>query len=638
MESGINIHEILKRYWGYDSFRPLQEDIINSILEGRDTVGLMPTGGGKSITFQVPALAVEGTCLVVTPLISLMKDQVDNLRALDIKASHIHSGMTRREITIALENSAFGKYKFLYVSPERLASDIFIEKLRLMKISMIVVDEAHCISQWGYDFRPAYINIAKIRKLLPDAPVLALTATATPEVVKDIQKNLLFKKENLFLKSFARHNLTYVVRNSENKIAELIRIFNRVPGTAIVYVRNRKRTKEIATELQKSGFTADYFHAGLGSQDKTLKQQLWKDGACRIIVATNAFGMGIDKPDVRSVVHFDMPNSPEEYFQEAGRAGRDGKKAYTVLLYSANDKGKLRKRIADSFPEKEFIIRTYEAVCNYLQVAVGFGDGTVRDFSINDFCERFKLPILPTYNALKILELSGYIEYAEDVDTMARIMITVDRDELYRWTPQSRTEESVLECAMRSYSGLFTEYAFIQEDVIARRAGVTAEEVCTALISISKQCIIHYIPRKQTPYIYFPAPREETKYVSIPKSVYEERRDRFVRRIESMIEYATHDKKCRQQMLLEYFGETGSQHCGTCDNCLKREDDSVNDRDFAEISHAIKVLIAAKPLPVNAITESLPYSKEKIIEVLRFLTDEGYISCKENLYCIKEGV
>ncbi|MEG1643806.1 MAG: ATP-dependent DNA helicase RecQ [Bacteroidales bacterium] len=635
MEKEDDIHEILRRYWGYDSFRPLQEDIINSILEGRDTLGLMPTGGGKSITFQVPALVKDGICLVITPLISLMKDQVDNLRALDIKATHIHSGMTRREITIALENSTYGKYKFLYVSPERLSSELFIEKLRLMNISMIVVDEAHCISQWGYDFRPAYIHIAEVRKLLPKAPILALTATATPEVVKDIQEKLLFKEKNLFLKSFARHNLAYVVRNTENKVAELIRIFNRVPGTAIVYVRNRKRTKEIAIELQKSGFTADYFHAGIASQEKTLKQQLWKNGACRIIVATNAFGMGIDKPDVRTVVHIDLPNSPEEYFQEAGRAGRDGKKAYAVLLYTPHDKAKLKKRVSDSFPEKEFIIKTYDAVCNYLQIAVGFGDGTVRDFNINEFCEIFKQPILQTFNAIKIIELSGYMEYVEDVNTMARMMITVDRNELYRWTPQNQTEETILECAMRSYSGLFTEYAFIQEDIIARRAGTVAEDVYAALVSMSKQCIIHYIPRKVTPYIYFTAPREETRHISIPKSVYEERRDRFTKRIESMIEYATHDKKCRQEMLLAYFGEISKNPCGMCDNCLKREDTNVNDLDFAEISHAIKELIATTPLPINVITESLSHNKEKVIEVLRFLTDEGYISYNETLYGIK---
>lgn len=630
-----DIHSILKRYWGYDTFRPLQEDIINSVLSGRDTLALMPTGGGKSVTFQVPALAMDGICIVITPLIALMEDQVQNLRRIDIKAAHVHSGMSRSEIGTTLENCIYGNYKLLYISPERISSDIFAEKLKLMRVSMIVVDEAHCISQWGYDFRPAYMNIGELRKLLPGKPVLALTATATPEVAKDIQKNLLFKEENVFKTSFARHNIAYVVRKADNKTSELVRILKKVPGSAIVYVRNRRRCKEIASELQEYDISADYFHAGLDSHVKREKQQLWKNGACRVIVATNAFGMGIDKPDVRLVAHIDLPNSPEEYFQEAGRCGRDGKKAYAVALYSDKDKLILRKRISDSFPDKEFIRNVYESLCNYLQIAVGFGDGSMYDFEINNFGERYGYPLLPLYNALKILELCGYIEYVENVDTAARLMIITDREELYRWSPTDPTDETVLECVMRSYSGLFTEYSPIQPDVIARRTGLTVDEVYKSLVSISKQKIIHYIPRKQTPYIYFTAPREEQKYVAIPKNVYEERKERFTDRIEMMILYATHDKKCRQQILLEYFGEKGSRPCGMCDNCLKKESDEITEREFAEILHAIKIAIAKRPMSAKEIAEELPYKTDNVIEVIRFLEDEGYIGKnKDNRYTL----
>ena len=629
------IHDILKRYWGYDSFRPLQEDIINSVLEGKDTLGLMPTGGGKSITFQVPALTKEGTAIVITPLISLMKDQVDHLRELNIKATYIHSGMSRRETNIALENCIFGNFKFLYVSPERLSSEMFLEKFRQMNISMIVVDEAHCISQWGYDFRPAYVNIADIRKIFPQVPILALTATATPEVVKDIQTKLLFKKENVFTKSFARKNIAYVVRNTDDKSSELIRILSRVNGCAIVYVRNRKRTKEVALELQSSGISADFFHAGLGYEDKNQKQQRWKDDECRVIVATNAFGMGIDKPDVRVVIHMDLPNSPEEYFQEAGRAGRDGKKAYAVILYSKSDKTKLNKRVADAFPEKEFIKRCYDTLCNYYEVAVGSGDGLIKEFDINKFCSIYKFPILTTYNAIKIIELCGYIEYVENVDSAARMMFLVDRDELYSWQSTHPNEEIVLECAMRSYSGMFTEYAYVNEEQLSRRSALSHKEVCEALISLSRQRIIHYIPRRQNPYIFFSAPREATKYVHIRKDVYEERKERFEKRIESMITYATHDKKCRQLLLLEYFGEKNGKECCICDNCLKKDNKDVEKREFSEIETKLYELFENGACNINQIVNSLPFDRDKIIEVVRFLVDEGYIIYEEPIYRLK---
>lgn len=447
-------HQILQDYWGFSTFRPLQEQIIQSVWEGKDTLGLMPTGGGKSLTFQVPVMGMKGICLVVTPLISLMKDQVDNLRERGIKAAAVYSGMSRDEVITTLENCIFGDYKFLYVSPERLSSDIFITKLQAMDVCLLVVDESHCISQWGYDFRPSYLKISDIRHLLDGVPLLALTATATREVVDDIQEKLLFKKKNVFRKSFARENLSYVVRKADNKMAELIHILQTVPGTSIVYVRSRKQTKEIALLLQKAGIAASFFHAGLSHEEKIYKQNAWKLNDCRVIVATNAFGMGIDKPDVRTVIHMDLPNSPEEYFQEAGRAGRDGERSYAIILYTAADSVKLKKRITDSFPDREFILRVYEALGNFYQVAVGAGYNDVYDFSLHEFCLPFKLPFLQTHHALKILELAGYIEYTEEIDLRSRIRFLIYRDEMYALRLDKDTDE-LLHTILRNYTGVF---------------------------------------------------------------------------------------------------------------------------------------------------------------------------------------
>ncbi|MDR1557153.1 MAG: RecQ family ATP-dependent DNA helicase, partial [Tannerellaceae bacterium] len=461
-------HEILEKYWGYTSFRPLQEDIIHSVSAGKDTLGLMPTGGGKSITFQVPALAVEGVCIVVTPLIALMKDQVDNLRRNGIKATAVYSGMRRQEIISRLENCIFGDYKFLYVSPERLGTELFRAKVQAMLVSYLVIDESHCISQWGYDFRPSYLSIAAIRELLPAVPVLALTATATPEVIDDIQEKLLFREKNVYRKSFYRENLSYVVRRTDDKLNSLIQILQKVPGSAIVYVRSRQRTKEIAGELRRAGIQADFFHAGLNPEEKTLRQNNWKSGECRVIVSTNAFGMGIDKPDVRLVVHVDMPGSLEEYFQEAGRAGRDEKRAYAVALCSGIDNAKLKKRLADEYPDKNFIFRVYEALGNYFQIATGYGLDTVHDFSLSDFCSVFRFSVLQTHHALKILELSGYIEYTEEVDNASRLLFTVTRDDLYRYLHQEDKQmDEVIHTLLRSYTGLFTDYAYIDEALIS---------------------------------------------------------------------------------------------------------------------------------------------------------------------------
>ena len=614
-------HKILEKYWGYQSFRPLQEDIIQSIASGKDTLGLMPTGGGKSITFQVPAMAMEGICIVVTPLIALMKDQVDNLKKVGIKATSVYAGMTRQEIITQLENCIFGDFKFLYVSPERLVTELFKAKLYAMNVSLLVIDESHCISQWGYDFRPSYLAIADVRELLPNIPVLALTATATPEVVDDIQNRLHFREKNVFQKSFGRNNLSYVVRHTEDKMNELIHMLNKVPGTAIVYVRNRKKTKEIAEILQQAGISADFFHAGINHAEKELKQQRWKNGECRVIVSTNAFGMGIDKPDVRLVVHIDMPGSLEEYYQEAGRAGRDEKRAYGVALCSGTDSAKLKKRMSDEFPERDFILRVYEALGNYYQVAVGFGLDTVHDFILNQFCASYKFPLLQTHHALKILELSGYIEYTEEIDNASRLLFTSSKEDLYKTLHQDKKTDDIIQAILRSYTGLFADFSYINEALIATRASVTQQEVYDTLIGLSHYRIVKYIPHKKTPLVVFTQTREDLKYVVIPQSAYEERKQRFEGRIQRVLEYIKENKRCRSRMLLDYFGEKESTDCGCCDVCLAKNSSGLSNHEFNTIKNAIEKAANASPQEVNKLVESLPHPMEKSITVIRFLAD-----------------
>lgn len=630
-------HEILAKYWGYTAFRPLQEEIIHSVAEGKDTLGLMPTGGGKSITFQVPALAKEGICIVVTPLIALMKDQVENLRRVGIKATAVYSGMTRQEIITQLENCIFGGYKFLYVSPERLATELFQAKLQAMNVCLLVVDESHCISQWGYDFRPSYLNIAQIRDLLEGVPVLALTATATPDVVSDIQERLLFKTKNVFQKSFRRQNLSYVVRQTDDKIHSLTQILQKVPGCAIVYVRNRKRTKEIALALQNAGISADYFHAGLNRAEKDLRQNRWKNDECRVIVSTNAFGMGIDKPDVRLVVHIDMPGSLEEYYQEAGRAGRDEKTAYAVALCSGIDNAKLKKRLSDEFPDKEFIYRVYEALGNYFQIAVGYGLETVHDFSITDFCHVFKFSVIQTHHALKILELSGYIEYTEEIENASRLVFRVTRDDLYKYQHQNKKTDDIVQAILRSYTGLFSDYVYIDETLIATRSGSTPQEVYDTLTGLSKYKILQYIPHKKTPLIIYTQSREEQRYLRIPRKAYEERKERLEKRIEKVLEYTTEKYICRSRMLLTYFGEKGTKDCGTCDVCRSSKESVLTDSDFTQIRDILAEMVNEKPQTVSDIIAQLPYSEEKSITAIRFLVDsdsrfqlsDGFISYRQ---------
>ena len=620
--------DILKQYWGYDQFRPLQGDIIQSIASGKDTLGLMPTGGGKSLTFQVPTMAMEGICVVVTPLIALMKDQVENLKKRGITAAAIFSGMTHNEILTTLDNAVFEAYKFLYVSPERLATPVFMEKIKQARVCMIAVDESHCISQWGYDFRPSYLRIADIRELLPDVPVLALTATATPEVVKDIQTQLHFREPNVFQKSFHRSNLAYVVRTVENKDENLLKILNSVSGTSVVYVRNRKRTKEIADFLNLNGISAENFHAGLKNETKDAKQSRWKSGETRVIVSTNAFGMGIDKAEVRTVIHMDLPDSLEAYFQEAGRAGRDEKKAYAVLLYNNGDAVKMRKRVSDSFPGKEMVLKVYEALGNYLQMGVGSGLDKVFAFDIGDFCTKFKLPILITYSCLKILQQAGYIELTDEQDSSSRVLFTVGKDDLYK-LKQTPEQDRLIHILLRSYTGLFTDLASINEDTIAKRLEWTRDQVYEQLIVLSKEHVIQFIPRKKTPYLTFVREREATERVVLGKEAYDDRRERYISRVKSVLDYAREENNCRNQILLAYFGEKDSKPCGKCDICLKKKETQLTDEDFETIRLAIHQTLSTEELTLNALVKKIPFKEPKVLQVIRFMKDNGQIEENE---------
>jgi len=629
--------EILKQYWGYDSFRDLQEEIITSIGEGKDTLGLMPTGGGKSITFQVPALAQEGICIVITPLIALMKDQVQNLRKREIKALAIYSGMTRQEILTALENCIFGNYKFLYISPERLDTEIFRTKLRSMKVSMITVDESHCISQWGYDFRPAYLKIAEIRELLPEVPVLALTATATPEVVTDIQARLKFREGNVFRMSFERKNLAYIVRKTDNKTKELLYILQRISGSAIIYVRNRRRTKEITELLMNEGITADFYHAGLDNAVKDLRQKRWQSGEVRVMVATNAFGMGIDKPDVRIVLHLDLPDSPEAYFQEAGRAGRDGEKAYAVILYSKSDKTTLHKRVVDTFPDKEYILNVYEHLQYYYQMAMGDGFQCIREFNLEEFCRKFKYFPVPVDSALKILTQAGYLEYTDEQDNSSRILFTIRRDELYKLREMGKEAEALIQSILRSYTGVFTDYAYISEESLAVRTGLTRQQIYNILVTLTKRRIVDYIPRKKTPYIIYTRERLELRFLHIPASVYEERKARYEARIKAMEEYVTTENICRSRMLLRYFGEKNEHNCGQCDVCLsKRTTDNLSEESYEEVKRQILDLLSHSPLTPAETADQIKAEKEDIGQVIRYLLDEGELKMQDGMLHISK--
>lgn len=629
---------ILKQYWGYDRFRGIQEDIIDSISKNKDTLGLMPTGGGKSITFQVPALAKEGMCLVITPLIALMKDQVQNLKKRGIKALAIYSGMSRQDIIITLENCIFGNYKFLYISPERLDTEIFRTKLRKMHISMITVDESHCISQWGYDFRPAYLKIAEIRELLPDVPVLALTATATPEVVKDIQARLHFRHKNVFHMSFERNNLAYIVRKTENKTAELLHILRSMPGSAIVYVRNRRRTKEITELLNNEHITADFYHAGLDDATKDIRQHRWQSGESRVMVATNAFGMGIDKPDVRIVIHMDLPDSIEAYFQEAGRAGRDGQKAYAVILYAKSDKTTLHKRIPDTFPEKEYIRDVYEHLQYYYQMAMGDGLDCVREFNIEDFCRKFKYFPVPVDSALRILTQAGYLEYTAEQDSTSRILFTIRRDELYRLREMGEDMDRLIQAVLRSYTGVFTDYTYINEASLAICTGLTRRQIYEMLVHLAKLRIVSYIPHKKTPYIIYTRERVEAQRIHISPEVYEHRKARYETRINAMLDYVTNDTVCRSRMLLDYFGERNEHNCGQCDTCisLRSKPGASEQPDRKTLCAKVCGILSRESLTPADLLKQLPMDKELLTEILHRLLDEGKIIAVDGILQIKK--
>ena len=629
---------ILKQYWGYDRFRGIQEDIIDSISKNKDTLGLMPTGGGKSITFQVPALAKEGMCLVITPLIALMKDQVQNLKKRGIKALAIYSGMSRQDIIITLENCIFGNYKFLYISPERLDTELFRTKLRKMHISMITVDESHCISQWGYDFRPAYLKIAEIRELLPDVPVLALTATATPEVVKDIQARLHFRHKNVFRMSFERNNLAYIVRKTENKTAELLHILRSMPGSAIIYARNRRRTKEITELLNNEHITADFYHAGLDDATKDIRQHRWQSGESRVMVATNAFGMGIDKPDVRIVIHMDLPDSIEAYFQEAGRAGRDGQKAYAVILYAKSDKTTLHKRIPDTFPEKEYIRDVYEHLQYYYQMAMGDGLDCVREFNIEDFCRKFKYFPVPVDSALRILTQAGYLEYTAEQDSTSRILFTIRRDELYRLREMGEDMDRLIQAVLRSYTGVFTDYTYINEDSLAIRTGLTRRQIYEMLVHLAKLRIVSYIPHKKTPYIIYTRERVEAQRIHISPEVYEHRKARYETRINAMLDYVTNDTVCRSRMLLDYFGERNEHNCGQCDTCisLRSKSKASEQPDRETLCAKVCGILSRESLTPAGLLKQLPMDKELLTEILHRLSDEGKIIAVDGILQIRK--
>lgn len=628
--------KILFEHWGYSQFRPLQEEIITSVYNGNDTLALMPTGGGKSITFQVPALAKEGMCIVITPLIALMKDQVENLKNHNIPALAVHSGMNAREIDITLNNALFGNYKFLYLSPERLATRKMHNYIERMKVNLIAIDESHCISQWGYDFRPPYLKIAEIRDILPDIPVLALTATATSEVVDDIMEKLRFRKKNVLQKSFERKNLSYIVRNIEDKQQYLKKIIETARGSGIVYVRNRKKTKEIAAFLKSVGINADYYHTGLSPEIRSYKQDLWKSGKIQVIVATNAFGMGIDKPDVRSVVHLDLPDSPEAYFQEAGRAGRDNKRSYAVLLYNNSDKVKFEQQFKMTFPPVETIKEIYQSVCSYIGVAYGEGKGMAFDFNLMDFSIHAKIYSLTVLNSLKILENENYLQITDELNSPSRLMFIVNRDDLYKIQVENKDLDSFIKLLLRAYTGLFTDFTNIDEAYLAKFGNTTEDVIKQYLILLSKKHLISYIPKRRTPLLILNENRLEETNVRISPENYKFLKQRYKNRMDAMINYAASATKCRSQILLSYFGEKNTYRCGQCDVCKTRNELDISAYDFDRIVEQLKKQITNNETKLSDIVNNINISSEKVIKVIRWLLDNGKITETKNGMLIRE--
>ena len=627
-----NLDLILEKYWGYTSFRPLQREIIMSVVDGRDTIGLLPTGGGKSITFQVPAMAFDGLTIVVTPLISLMKDQVDNLRDRNIRAVYLHSGLTMRETRLAYDRCRLGKARLLYVSPEKLMSQSFLTEVKQFDVSLIVVDEAHCISQWGYDFRPSYLKISDLRSLFPSVPVLALTASATSEVIDDIGRQLKMKDPAIFRRSFDRPNISYVVRYCDYKEGKIIEILQKIGGSAIVYTRSRRRTREVAGALNRAGISADYYHAGLLPEEKDEKQNSWKNGETRVIVATTAFGMGIDKPDVRIVIHHDIPSSLEEYYQEAGRAGRDGKPAFAVLVCSNNDKGLLTRRLTDAFPEKEVMRSVYDHVSNFLDVAPGEGFNRMFEFNLAMFCKLFNYKETLVRNSLQLLTQAGYIDYSDEISMGSRVMMQMNRHELYD-IRLSRDEDAVLQLILRMHTGLFSDYAFINEHLIAHDTGLTDEAVYQALLSLSRQHVLHYIPRKTSPYIFYTTSREDPKHILFPRAVYEERRERMKTRIEAIRSFSFEADKCRVNTMLSYFGEAVNDPCGRCDVCRANASSRRTSGTSLSLDETLLYLASASDgRTLDYILANTGPNHRKTIETLRCLVDRGDIVFDKGRY------
>jgi len=617
--------QILTKYWGFSSFKPLQEDIIRSVAEGRDTLGLMPTGGGKSITFQVPALAQEGICLVITPLIALMKDQVNRLNELEIKSIAIHSGMSGEEIDNALENCIFGDYKFLYISPERIATRIFQARVARLNLSLVAIDEAHCISQWGYDFRPSYLKIASLREYISEkVPFLALTASATPQVIDDIMKKLAFRQKNVLKTSFNRKNISYLVRKVEDKGTYLIKTLRKTGGSGIVYVRSRKRCKEVAELLVSNSISADFYHAGLPDELRDKKQASWTTGETRVIVATNAFGMGIDKSEVRFVIHWDIPDCIESYFQESGRSGRDGKPAFSVLLYTPADKSRLLDNIRKKYPPVEKIKDIYEALCNYLQVPLGSGKDIVFEFNLYDFVAKFRLPVIETYNSLQFLQREGYMEFTEEINNPSRVHFIVSRDDLYKFQVANESFDGFIKLLLRSYTGMFSEFVPINEEALSRKSAATRETIYQYLVKLSSLNIIRYIPGKKSALVIFTEERLVRKALMISPDNYLNVKEKYEIRLDKMIGYADTDNHCRSVYLLDYFGEE-SDRCGTCDVCRERNELELSKYEFDMILEEIKSVLSDKNPDAEELVKLIDYPEDRVIKVIRWLLDHNKI-------------
>lgn len=617
--------QILTQHWGYSKFRPLQEDIIRSVMDGKDTLALMPTGGGKSITFQVPAMAMEGICIVITPLIALMKDQVENLLQRKIKAIAIYSGMTSNEIDIALDNCIYGNVKFLYISPERISTDLFKTRVKYMKVNLIAIDEAHCISEWGYDFRPSYMKIADLRSLVENVPFLALTATAIPKVVDDIQDKLLFKEKNVFRKSFERKNIIYLVRHVDDKNKYLIETINKVKGSGIIYERNRKKTRETALFLRQNHISADFYHAGLDLEKRNKKQNEWKSGKTKVMVATNAFGMGIDKSDVRFVIHTDLPDSIEAYFQEAGRGGRDEKKAVAVLLYNESDKLKAERRISTSFPEIKEIKAVYQALCNYFKIPYGGGKGMSYDFIISDFSKNYNFNVLNIYSSLNFLQREGYIVLTDELNSLSKLHFLANRDDLYKFQIANAKYDNFIKLLLRSYTGLFSDYVKIDEQSLAKKANSDIKLIYKYLNNLKSLGVVNYIPKKQNPFIVFTEERLDDKSLHISKENYNFRKTRYIERMDAMLNYAASNNKCRSQILLSYFGEKSPDRCGQCDVCTRRNELDLSKYEFDLILDDIKEKLKSDLISLDDLMASLETNEEKNLKVIQWLLDNEKI-------------